>query len=132
MNPNQDSLQRINFLYQAAHCMLLQNPENTSLARFYITTMKNVAKKSVLRIHPGIKRTICKRCDLLLIPGLTSKVRSRGKRQKHLVVTCIECGGVKRFVSNKDYKLWVDRPECTQNPVIAQPISEKDKQEVPG
>ncbi|XP_038067500.1 ribonuclease P protein subunit p21-like isoform X2 [Patiria miniata] len=117
MNPNQDALQRINFLYQAAHCMLLQNPENTKLARFYITTMKNVAKKAVLRIHPNIKRTVCKRCDLLLVPGLTSKVRVKGKRQKHVVVTCLECGGVKRFLSNNDYKLWVERPECTQNPI---------------
>ena len=29
--------------------------------------------------HPHIKRTICKRCDLLLVPGVTATVRVRGK-----------------------------------------------------
>ncbi|XP_072028826.1 ribonuclease P protein subunit p21-like [Amphiura filiformis] len=111
---NRDAFLRMNFLYQAAHTTLVQNPDNTQVARFYIATLKTVAKRLVLRIHPHMKRTICKRCDLLLIPGVTATVRVRARREQHTVLTCLECKRVKRFTSRDDYKLWVEQPESQQ------------------
>ena len=35
-----------------------------------------------------------------------------GKKQKHLVVTCLECDTIKRFPLNKGYKLWLEKPEA--------------------
>ncbi|PKC60239.1 Rpr2-domain-containing protein [Rhizophagus irregularis] len=67
--------QRMNFLYQAATLMTTI----TSLGRFYINTMKTIGTKQVLRIDPSIKRTICKRCETILLPGVTSKVRIKCK-----------------------------------------------------
>ncbi|XP_054753744.1 ribonuclease P protein subunit p21-like [Lytechinus pictus] len=107
--------QRMNYLYQAAHCTLAQNPGNTQLARFYIETMKNVAAKLVLRLDPHIKRTICKKCSSLLIPGVTATVRVKGRRQKHVVVTCLDCKQVKRFNTDEKHVLWAHKTEAIQD-----------------
>jgi hypothetical protein len=47
---NVDAYERMNFLYQAAHAVLRASPPNPFLARFYISTMRNIAKRSVLRM----------------------------------------------------------------------------------
>ncbi|XP_071485135.1 ribonuclease P protein subunit p21-like [Diadema antillarum] len=104
--------QRMNYLYQAAHCVLTQNPENSQLARFYIETMRRVSAKLVMRLQPDIKRTVCKKCSALLVPGVTATVRVRGRRQRHVVVRCLDCGTIKRFNSNDKHVLWVEKPEA--------------------
>ncbi|XP_067254710.1 ribonuclease P protein subunit p21 [Chanodichthys erythropterus] len=111
---DKEAYQRLNFLYQAAHCVLAQNPENTELARFYCFTQKTISKRLVLRQDPSVKRTICKKCCTLLVPGVTSTVRQkRGpRRQRKTVVRCLSCGLTKRFPNNPKYKLWVDQPEA--------------------
>ncbi|KAK9967659.1 hypothetical protein ABG768_002039 [Culter alburnus] len=111
---DKEAYQRLNFLYQAAHCVLAQNPENIELARFYCFTQKTISKRLVLRQDPSVKRTICKKCCTLLVPGVTSTVRQkRGpRRQRKTVVRCLSCGLTKRFPNNPKYKLWVDQPEA--------------------
>ncbi|TRY84889.1 hypothetical protein DNTS_010863 [Danionella cerebrum] len=52
---DKEAYQRLNFLYQAAHCVLAQNPENTELARFYCFTQKTISKRLVLR-HCGLTK----------------------------------------------------------------------------
>uniref|UniRef100_A0A9J8AYC8 Ribonuclease P 21 subunit n=1 Tax=Cyprinus carpio carpio TaxID=630221 RepID=A0A9J8AYC8_CYPCA len=99
---------------QAAHCVLAQNPENIELARFYCFTQKTISKRLVLRQDPSVKRTVCKKCCALLIPGVTSTVRQkRGpRRQRKTIVRCLSCGLTKRFPNNPKHKLWVDQPEA--------------------
>ncbi|XP_026861313.1 ribonuclease P protein subunit p21 isoform X2 [Electrophorus electricus] len=111
---DKEAFQRLNFLYQAAHCVLAQNPENIELARFYCFTQKTIAKRLVLRQDPSVKRTICKKCCSLLIPGVTSTVRQRrgSRRQRVTVVRCLSCGFTKTFQNNPKYHLWVDQPEA--------------------
>ncbi|XP_037699060.1 ribonuclease P protein subunit p21 isoform X2 [Choloepus didactylus] len=74
---DREAFQRLNFLYQAAHCVLAQDPENQALARFYCHTEKIIAKRLVLRRDPSVKRTLCRGCSSLLIPGLTCTQRQR-------------------------------------------------------
>ncbi|XP_064624274.1 ribonuclease P protein subunit p21-like [Lineus longissimus] len=109
-----ESSLHMNYLYQLATCTLAQNPENTNLVRFYLQTMQSIAKKLVLRIDPSIKRTLCKKCYMLLVPGITATVRIKSKksRQRHTVVQCLECKALKRFNSNSDYKLWTEQNEA--------------------
>ncbi|MEE6470072.1 hypothetical protein FKM82_008852 [Ascaphus truei] len=110
---DKEAFQRLNFLYQAAHCVLAQNPENVALSRFYCHTQRMIGKRLVLRQDPSVKRTICKRCSSLLVPGITSTVRQKkhyGQRQT--VVRCLSCGLTKRFLSNPNYKLWCEQPEA--------------------
>ncbi|XP_053310970.1 ribonuclease P protein subunit p21 [Spea bombifrons] len=110
---DKEAFERLNFLYQAAHCVLAQNPENVELARFYCQTQRVISKRLVLRQDPSVKRTICKRCSSLLIPGVTSTVRQKKCRgQRKTVIRCLSCGLTKRFLSNPDYKLWCEQPEA--------------------
>ncbi|KAM9321655.1 ribonuclease P protein subunit p21-like [Gastrophryne carolinensis] len=110
---DKEAFQRLNYLYQAAHCVLAQNPENVELARFYCHTEKMISKRLVLRQDPSIKRTICKRCSSLLLPGITCTVRQRKRRgQRRTVVRCLSCGLTKHFLSDPNHKLWCDQPEA--------------------
>ncbi|XP_045905469.1 ribonuclease P protein subunit p21 [Micropterus dolomieu] len=111
---DKDAYQRLNYLYQAAHCVLSQTPENVELARFYCFTQKTIARRLVLRQDPSVKRQLCKKCCSLLIPGVTATTRQRRKKHKtrFTVVKCLSCGQSKMLLNNPDYCLWVDRPEA--------------------
>jgi len=108
---NQESCQKLNFLHQASHAVLAINPENIEMSRFYASTMKTVAEKVVFKLDPSIKRTTCKHCHALLIPGVTARVRVRRKRERHIVVTCLDCRTVRRYLCRPDYVLWSERKD---------------------
>ncbi|XP_070765542.1 ribonuclease P protein subunit p21 isoform X1 [Enoplosus armatus] len=111
---DKEAYQRLNYLYQAAHCVLSQTPENVELARFYCFTQRTIARRLVLRQDPSVKRQLCKKCCSLLIPGVTATTRQRRKNSKtrFTVVKCLSCGQSKTLLNNPDYCLWVDRPEA--------------------
>ncbi|CAG8460857.1 14549_t:CDS:2 [Ambispora leptoticha] len=123
---NRELYQRMNFLYQAAALMTTTTfvQESTrSLGRFYVNTMRNISKKQVLRIVPSIKRNICKRCDSLLVPGLTSRARVKSRRQKQLEIECIECKAIKIFPAKKNYQLFSEKPEN----IVGAPTNDSDE-----
>nr|XP_046159443.1 LOW QUALITY PROTEIN: ribonuclease P protein subunit p21-like [Oncorhynchus gorbuscha] len=111
---DKEAYQRLNFLYQAAHCVLSQTPENVELARFYCFTQKTIAKRLVLRQDPSVKRTLCKKCCSLLVPGVTATARQRRikYRNRMTVLQCLSCGQSKRFLNNPKHRLWVDQSEA--------------------
>ncbi|KAI0311770.1 RNAse P Rpr2/Rpp21/SNM1 subunit domain-containing protein [Amylostereum chailletii] len=45
------------------------------VARGYVRTMKQVAQKATVKMDPTVKRTLCKGCDAVLVPGLSASVR---------------------------------------------------------
>ncbi|XP_041364577.1 ribonuclease P protein subunit p21-like [Gigantopelta aegis] len=113
---NRDIYQRINFLYQAAYQSLFMSPTDLTLCRYYVQMLKHVAKRLVLRLHPEMKRTICKKCSVILWSGITARVRHKSKGEKHTVVTCIECGSTKTFLWSKHDQLWINKmmlPTCS-------------------
>lgn len=66
--------------------------------------LRAVSLKGQIRLSPAMKHSICKRCDLLLIPGKSATTQtennSRGGRKawaEVLVTTCRTCGTAKRF-----------------------------------
>ncbi|XP_041790814.1 ribonuclease P protein subunit p21 [Chelmon rostratus] len=111
---DKEAYQRLNYLYQAAHCVLSENSENVELARFYCFTQRTIARRLVLRQDPSVKRTLCKKCCSLLIPGVTATTRQRRKNTKtrFTVLRCLSCGQSKKLLNNPDHCLWVDRPEA--------------------
>uniref|UniRef100_A0A669FAT6 Ribonuclease P 21 subunit n=2 Tax=Pseudocrenilabrinae TaxID=318546 RepID=A0A669FAT6_ORENI len=109
---DKEAYQRLNYLYQAAHCVLAQNPENVELARFYCFSQKTIAKRLVLRQDPSVKRTLCKRCCSLLIPGVTATTRQKRNKTRFTVMRCLSCGQRKTLLNNPDYCLWADRAEA--------------------
>ncbi|XP_025072801.1 ribonuclease P protein subunit p21 isoform X1 [Alligator sinensis] len=110
---DKEALQRLSFLYQAAHCVLARSPDGQELARFYCHTQRSVSRRLVLRQDPSVKRTMCKACSSLLVPGVSATVRQRRcRRQRWTIVRCLTCGLTKRFLNNPEYKLWAEQPEA--------------------
>lgn len=77
---------------------------DSALPRQLINHLRAVSLKSQIRLSPVMKHTICKHCDILLVPGSTStsymENNSRGGRKPWadvLVTTCTVCGTAKRF-----------------------------------
>ncbi|KAK9322534.1 RNAse P Rpr2/Rpp21/SNM1 subunit domain-containing protein [Lipomyces orientalis] len=127
---NRDQYLRTSFLYQAS--VLMANSASTSpdlaesatsatapLSRFYASQMKSVARKGVIRLDPNIKRSICKRCDTVLIPGRTCAIAIENgsvntvPHADVLTHTCKVCGGQKRFPvgQNRDFLVFTERPD---------------------
>ncbi|XP_045214174.2 ribonuclease P protein subunit p21-like [Mercenaria mercenaria] len=115
----EDVHKRVNFLYQAAYQSLLRNPEDLSLCRFYINTLMVIARRQGIQLHPDMKRKLCKRCCVLLMPGVTAIYRVKKKRQKQTVVTCLECGTFRRFIYNGKNIPWMDRQEAWIDTVVS-------------
>ncbi|KAL3429825.1 RNAse P Rpr2/Rpp21/SNM1 subunit domain-containing protein [Aspergillus tetrazonus] len=74
------------------------------VARLCISQMRGVSQKSQLRLPIEQKRSFCKRCDTLLIPGTScieeTRNPSRGARKPWAevrIVRCNICGTEKRF-----------------------------------
>ncbi len=90
------------------------------------------------RRDPSIKRMLCRSCDTVLVPGVTCTQRTRrtlphrchcmsrsvclsviaswytpstARREKHVVLRCLTCGSVKRFLTRPNYQLWSTKPE---------------------
>jgi len=85
---------RIEILWQQA----LRNMENRpEVARFQMRSARKIAQRSRTKIPRHISRKICKQCGTILIPGKSCTVRIRHNRAKHMVVTCTECGKVRRY-----------------------------------
>lgn len=72
--------------------------------RHFISNLRLVAQKSQIRLNPALKRSFCKTCDSLLVPGTTSRVQCENKSKNGRkpqadvhVITCMTCGAQKKF-----------------------------------
>ncbi|KXG54390.1 RNAse P, Rpr2/Rpp21 subunit [Penicillium griseofulvum] len=75
-----------------------------NLSRVCVSHLRAVAMKTQIRLPVTLKRSICKRCDTILTPGVTcsheTRNASRGGKKPWadvLVVKCLSCGTEKRF-----------------------------------
>ncbi|KAH8929294.1 Rpr2-domain-containing protein [Atractiella rhizophila] len=120
---NKDVLQRLNFLYQASVLFSslptsrsgeesAQEPSlgknlksSTRSGRKASATpnrltkeMKEIAKRGTVRMDPNVKRSICKNCFAILIPGNTSTSQRSSKHHGHeIFITCQQCGFGRRL-----------------------------------
>ena len=99
---NKDVLQRLSFMYQASTYLnglppppdkKRQRLTTQDLSRSYIDSMKSVGKRTTVKMSvgydiqrsrphkirdPSVKRTLCKGCNTVLVPGSTATVRTKG------------------------------------------------------
>jgi len=70
-----------------------------NLSKQHTRTIKAIGNKAVLRIDPTVKRTICKGCQTVLIPGVTASVRIKPSAiHSHLArYTCLACRTSRKF-----------------------------------
>ncbi|EDX16818.1 uncharacterized protein LOC6724838 [Drosophila simulans] len=63
---------RMNFLFQASNLMAVGN--QPKLAAYYGKLCRNVGNKAVMHMAPALKRSLCRRCFLPLIPGVNTEL----------------------------------------------------------
>ncbi|KAF2749183.1 Rpr2-domain-containing protein [Sporormia fimetaria CBS 119925] len=139
---------RTTFLYQAAAYLTLQaapveqgkiEDSPTHSSRFAAsgdavrlgTHLRSISMKGQLHLSQTVKRTICKSCSAMLIPGRTAnhvvENLSKGGRKPWadvLVVECRTCGSKKRFpvgASRQESKSRRASAKTTPLPVEASP-----------
>ncbi|KAI0305623.1 Rpr2-domain-containing protein [Multifurca ochricompacta] len=73
----------------------------------YVRAMRLIGKKTTVKMDPSVKRTLCKGCDTVLIPGLSVTVRIKSSdNHRHLVtVRCLRCNLPRRIPAPPVHKL---------------------------
>jgi ribonuclease P protein subunit RPR2 len=93
--------QRIQILIQQATHTYKVDPK---LAQSYIWTARKIAMAARIRLPKADKRRVCKKCNTLLVPGESSRVRIKPRREPHVVVTCLKCGNLTRIPFKAKHK----------------------------
>jgi len=88
---------RIEILWKQA---LKESKVRPEVARKQMLSARKVAQRARTKIPRDINRRVCKECGTILVPGDTCRVRVRHNRSKHVVVTCTECGNIRRYFSS--------------------------------
>ncbi|KAL6298363.1 Rpr2-domain-containing protein [Sparassis latifolia] len=123
---SRDIIQRINFLYQASAYLAsiskskngklllhrgsktderqkgakARHPASTAeLSRSYIRSMRVIGQKTTVKLDPNIKRTLCRGCNVVLIPGSTvaTRVKKSSSHGHTVVYTCTACNTTRRI-----------------------------------
>ncbi|KXH72504.1 MAG: hypothetical protein AM326_11140 [Candidatus Thorarchaeota archaeon SMTZ-45] len=90
---------RVEILWeQAKKAIKSGRPE---IARQQMFSARKIAQRTRTKLPQHINRRICRSCGSILVPGDNCRVRVRHNRSKHLAVTCLNCGRVKRYDINK-------------------------------
>ena len=151
---------RTTFLYQAATYLTLQTasnkPESTprtdelvpqshshgsqfvsSLAVKLCSDLQQVSRKAQLRLSVDLKRSMCKRCNTVLVLGRTAtqivENKSKGGKQPWadvLVLECTTCGGKKRFpIGAKKQTKKAERKPCSKDTISNMSLEEGQQTE---
>ena len=72
--------------------------EDPSLAQRYVQLARKIGMRYRVRFPKKWKMFICRKCKQLLVPGLNCRVRIQERREPHVVLTCLTCNHVKRFL----------------------------------
>ena len=68
-----------------------------SLAKSYIRTLTRISEHYHIRMDPGMRAGICRRCMLPLVPGYNAGIRViAGQNRK--IIRCSACGASRSLV----------------------------------
>ncbi|THH12471.1 hypothetical protein EW146_g7668 [Bondarzewia mesenterica] len=76
------------------------------IARGYVRQMKQIGQKTTVKMDPTVKRTLCKACDTVLVPGVSSNVRVTPSvvHGNAIVTTCLRCKTKRRIPAPPTYE----------------------------
>jgi ribonuclease P protein subunit RPR2 len=92
--------ERIDKLFDLAEKEFKKNPERSIR---YIELARKIGMRYNVRLPKQMKRKFCKSCNILLKPGVTSKVRIDSKN-KVKVIKCLKCNRIYRYPYKKRKK----------------------------
>ncbi|MBS7643653.1 ribonuclease P [Candidatus Bathyarchaeota archaeon] len=90
----QIALNRIQILFRLAIQVFHRN---RILAQRYVELARRISMRCKVRIPPEYKRLVCRHCKQFILPGIGCRVRIQLKREPHVVITCLYCGGRTRI-----------------------------------
>jgi ribonuclease P protein subunit RPR2 len=85
---------RIRKLFEMALKIYHDEPE---LANNYVNLARKMGMRYKVRIPKEYRLLICAKCKRFIIPGSNSRVRLQQRREPHVVITCLRCGGYNRI-----------------------------------
>lgn len=88
------ALQRIFRLFELAEAFFHLDRK---LSDRYVELALRIAKKARVRIPKELKYRYCKKCKKFLKPGVNARIRIRGGRMPHIVISCLNCGFHRRI-----------------------------------
>ncbi|MCQ8891793.1 MAG: hypothetical protein NQU41_00235 [Candidatus Methanosuratincola sp.] len=91
--------QRIERLFSLANQAV---KSDAGLANRYVELALKISMRTRVRIPRDLKRSVCRKCNAYLYPGITSRVRVHASRSPHVSVTCLNCGAVRRYLLEQD------------------------------
>ncbi|KAA0003661.1 MAG: ribonuclease P [Thermoplasmata archaeon] len=90
---------RIKRLFKEAEKRARQ--ERLELSNRYVEIARKISMKYLVRIPKEFRMKYCKKCGSYLVPGKNCRIRL----QKHkVVITCLNCGEVKRYPYIREIK----------------------------
>ncbi|WP_094227870.1 ribonuclease P protein component 4 [Methanolobus psychrotolerans] len=91
--------ERIQYLFEIAKNEL---SNDSGRSERYISLARKIGMRHRVSIPAELKRNLCKKCGSLLVPGKNSRTRLK---DSYVIITCLECGEVKRYPFNKVSKV---------------------------
>jgi ribonuclease P protein subunit RPR2 len=85
--------ERIEILFDLAEKEFKKNPERS---KRYVQLARKIGLRYNVRLPKEIKRKFCKKCNSLLIPSVTSKIRIDSKT-KSITIKCLNCKKIYRY-----------------------------------
>lgn len=92
------ALERIHILFKQAIEIFEREPE---LAQRYVELARKIGMRYKVRLPVEYRWMVCKHCKSFLLPGKTSRTRIQQRREPHVVITCLSCGGYNRILLKK-------------------------------
>jgi len=85
---------RIHTLFKLAKEIVHDDP---ALAQRYVDTARKISMAAKIRLPNEYRRQVCKHCKGFMLPGVNCRVRLKQRREPHMVITCLRCGGKTRI-----------------------------------
>ena len=91
--------ERIIGLFEMAKNIIHKDP---TLAQRYVNIARKISSAYKVKIPSEYKRLLCRHCKSFIVPGINCRVRIQKRREPHIVITCLNCGGHMRIPLRKD------------------------------
>ncbi|MHA2425004.1 MAG: ribonuclease P protein component 4 [Candidatus Thorarchaeota archaeon] len=85
---------RIDRLWEQSRQDAKTRPER---AQKTMVSARSIAQKARISLPRDVSRQICKSCGSVFVPGRNCRIRVRHNRSRHISVTCLKCGAIRRF-----------------------------------
>jgi len=90
----QIALQRVHKLFSLAKQVIHEDPEQ---AQRYVKIARRIAMRTRLRLPKEYRSLVCRKCKSFILPGVNCRIRIQQRREPHMVITCLNCGGHSRI-----------------------------------